>query len=177
MGSRIIKAIGYAMPIEQVRANALDFEPGMCDWELFELIKEKVNKSRFHNDLIEFVSSGEDGYAFLFFPQDYNKKGWYRYDDDIDYEHARWAGGNKRGDEPDIDNSMIQVPYAPYPYTNKLMDLEGNPVEWTSPELLKDRDDIVPGIPEPIRQCLIELKIFNSKGVNLIRCYHTTAWS
>lgn len=71
----------------------------------------------------------------LFVPNGYYAKKWFRYNDDLDYNESCLDDASTPpdpfGQGPGSD-LVAEMRHNPYPYTNNLMDAEGNSVLWTA---------------------------------------------
>jgi hypothetical protein len=132
-------------------------------------------------DLFTLTWSGDDIEHIIFYPAIYRRKDWYRSDDDMDYafEAVRGEQGEPAESEEGYGARNITVyrRYGHYPWSNYIMDHDGNPLPWDHYALLNKRDDWVPGIPSEIRWYLTQFDIMYNQGVNQLRPIVAQWWS
>lgn len=122
------------------------------------------------SDLFEQIMNPDKTYGFVFFPSLYQKKKWFRYDDDMDYAFERWRSKDVTRMNDDGPRDFIKyVAYGHYPWTNFLMDRVGNPVPWEPFYELQQKPEIVPQVPYEIRWYLKKMEILDDTGVNELR--------
>lgn len=121
-------------------------------------------------DLFTFVYDDiEDISDVMFFPSVLHAKIWYRRGDELDWQFVRWDEARTRRDEPDTRIFNKYVHYGFGPWTNSLMNENGDPQAWQSFLDLMDRPDLVPQVPHQIRWYLKKFGILEDAGVNLLR--------
>ena len=114
-------------------------------------------------DLYSIVDVGDNLEHVMFYPNCYYAKRWHRRDDDIDYAFENASN--------DIDAGMTDfvkyVPFGHYPWTNSLMDSDGEPVAWSYG--VKTGDGTYSAVPGEIRWYLTVHDILTNEGVNELR--------
>lgn len=117
-------------------------------------------------ELYKMVSTPDRTTDVIFFPNLYYRTKWYRWDDDLDYAFERY--NVIKEDEVLPRDFTKYTKFGHYPYTNDIMDLNGNPVNWDHYNI-DLRSDWVPGIPSEIRWYLTQHGIMLDEGVNQLR--------
>lgn len=129
-------------------------------------------------DLYTTVSTPDDTTDIIFFPNLWYRSKWHRWDDDMDYAFERYRDGDTdteySGEPRDF---TTYTKFGHYPWTNELMDENGNPVPWEHFTLLKRRSDWYAAVPSEIRWYLTQFGIMDQKGVNLLRPVIAQWWS
>lgn len=114
-------------------------------------------------DLYSIVDIGDDLEHVIFYPSCYYAKRWHRRDDDIDYAFENAT--------KDIDAGMTDlvkyIPFGHYPWSNSLMDDDGEPVAWDYG--VKTGDGVYAAVPSEIRWYLTTHDILTNEGVNQLR--------
>lgn len=153
------------LPIFQRNLLAKEFEP-----------KENARVPVGHADeLCTTIYIGDNLSHVLFYPNLYYKKKWHRTNDDIDYafEVSTEVGCQ---DEPNLRDYVKILKFGHYPWTNSLMDKEGEPLKWDLYSNLNRRNDWLPAVPTEIRWYLTELEILDNKAVNELRPMAAQYW-
>lgn len=128
-------------------------------------------------DLFEFVSTPDETTDVIFFPNLYHRSKWYRWGDDLDYAFERFRDGDANEALRAIRDFIRYTKFGHYPWTNDLMDHDGNPLEWQHYTLLDKRDDWLPAVPSEIRWYLTQHGIMDHAGVNELRPLIAQWWS
>lgn len=128
-------------------------------------------------DLYDIISSPDEYFDIVFFPNLNYREKWHRYDDDMDYAFEQWRGDDLTRKNDDGPREFTKyLPYGFYPYANFLMLEDGTPVEWKPYWELEKRDDIFPAVPSEIRWWTKNLGIFDDAGVNKLRPVIAQYW-
>lgn len=96
--------------------------------ECFNFAKLKYENK--FDKMYKFIWSNDDISHIIFFPDTYGK--YSRYDDDIDYIECIYEKDNSRNwnREHSMNTCIKYLPYNPYPYSNNIMDVDGNKISW-----------------------------------------------
>lgn len=126
-------------------------------------------------ELFTVTDAGNGADHIIFYPNLYYRKKWYRWGDDLDYafEQAVRVGGNQ---DPDLADYTHQLKFNHYPWTNSLMDKDGNPLPWKDFRTLENETDWAPAVPTEIRWYLTQHDILSHEGVNELRPIAAQYW-
>jgi len=132
------------------------------------VLEKAPNASELYQVIYQFEPE-EGNSHIIFYPNTYYAKQWYRLDDSMDYEFERWKNGSTAEYEPDPSDTVKYVAYGPYPFTNMLMNLQGEKIKWDAFTELRKKSDWAPRPPELIYWWTQKLGIFNKKGVDKLQ--------
>ena len=128
-------------------------------------------------ELFELVSTPDETTDIIFFPNLNFRRRWYRTDDDIDFAFERFRDSPDGADTEPQDYTKY-VKFGHYPFTNDIMDYNGNPLKWDHyMSTLHSRDDWLPGIPSEIRWYLTQFGVMLNEGVNQLRPVFAQWWN
>lgn len=121
------------------------------------------------DDLWKTISDGDDIAAVLFAPNALLGRQWHRYANDLDYVFEAFRDGPLGDAEP--RDFLYFAKFGHYPYSNYLMDKDGNPLEWETFHRLDKTypQGWYPAVPSEIRWYLKRLGIMDDAGVNKLR--------
>jgi hypothetical protein len=129
------------------------------------------------DELYALVMTPSGTSDIVFFPSALYARQWSRVDDTIDYVFEQWRKrSGKRGSQCAPRDIRVYLEYNPYPWTNYLMNPDGQPIPWRPYwELEKDRAAL-PAIPSEIRWYLTKHGILDQVGVNALRPFMAQYW-
>lgn len=153
-------------PIFQKRLLATDYD----------VFGKEPSKAGNAADLFAAVSTPDETTDIIFFPNLWYRSKWFRWDDDLDYAFEQHRNtGDDNLDEPRDFTTYTE--FGPYPWTNSLMSIDGDPIAWDHYTLLKRRSDWLPAVPSEIRWYLTQFGIMDRDGVNQLRPMIAQWWS
>lgn len=151
-------------PICQKRLLAAEYNSDIRDYD-------KIGSA---TDLFAFVSTPDETTDVIFFPNLYYRSRWCRWDDDLDFAFERYRSNNDDNEPRDFTR---YVRFGHYPWTNDLMDINGNPVHWDHYTALNQRTDWLAAVPSEIRWYLTQYGVMTQQGVNELRPVIAQWWS
>lgn len=127
------------------------------------------------SDLYHQAINADRTLAVIFLPNATYAESWVRFDDDLDYAYEQYRNGDNEGEPREIVQTMK---FNPYPFSNFLMDKDGNPLEWEAYFLLDETypDGWFPAVPSEIRWYLKQLGIMDDAGINKLRPMLVQTW-
>ena len=115
-----------------------------------------------------------DTKVHLFLPNGAYCDEFYRYDNSLDYTESRYdLETGKLLDDPCSD-VLIELAHNPYPWTNDLMDADGDPVSW---DVYNRFLHHVPRPPAELRWWLTSTGILKEDAWKLLRPYYAKWWA
>ena len=172
VGESLYEAFGKLtdadLTIEDKFTRALLYSGGIRPSPIFEprilLANGEIGRA---TELYEMVSPCDGATDIIFFPNLTYRTKWYRWDDDLDYAFDRHTPKTEDEFIPEIFTCYTK--FGHYPFTNNIMDLNGNPLNWDHYISLNKRTDWAPEVPSEIRWYLTQHGILLDEGVNQLR--------
>lgn len=121
---------------------------------------------------------GEGTKLHLFAPCGVYAKKWFRFNDDLDYAECCLDDASTDPDPVGKDvmlDRIVEMRHNPYPYTNNLMDAEGNSVKWTTYGR-NLRPELLPEPPLELVWWLTEYKVIKPGSWIHLRPYFARWW-
>lgn len=121
------------------------------------------------DDLFTLVQTPDETLDIIFFPNLNYRRKWYRYSDDMDYAFEQHRVTDV-DDDWDVARDFTKYTSTnPYPFSNYIMNLQGDPIQWESYSDLQRRNDWAPAVPSEIHWYLQRFEIMDREGVCQLR--------